>query len=286
MDATVEPPRTAVPAHVPLVLLVAILALSSAGVLVRSAEGAGPLAIAFWRTLAVALILLPAARPVSRRDAGLVFLSGACLAAHFATWFASLDLVSVMRSTVLVCLGPLWTGLLEWAFLGKRPSRWYWIGLGVALPGVALLAGTDVGPASLVGDLLATVGGILSAAYLVIGRSVRARVGIGTYASLVCAAAAAVLLPVALLSGTPLTGFPPTTWALLAALALGPQMLGHNGFNYALRYLPASTVSSVVLLEPVAATLLAAVFLHEVPGPLAGVGAALAVGGVLTSIRR
>ena len=44
---------------------VAVLAVSSAGVLVRSAEGADPLAIALWRTTIVATLLLPAARRVS-----------------------------------------------------------------------------------------------------------------------------------------------------------------------------------------------------------------------------
>lgn len=285
MDASAGE-RDAVPPQVPLVLLVAVLAVSSAGVLVRSADGADPIAIALWRTVISAAVLLPAIRPVSRRDGALIALAGVCLAAHFVTWFASLDRISVMRSTVLVCLGPLWTALLEWAFHGERPRRLYWVGLTVALPGVVLLAGTDAGPASLAGDALATAGGILAAVYLVLGRTVRARVGIGTYAPLVCVAAAAALLPVALVTSTPITGFPATTWAILLGLALGPQMLGHNGFNYALRYLRAATVSSVTLLEPVAATVLAMVFLGEIPGPLAILGGLLAVGGVFIAIRR
>lgn len=278
--------QVTVPPHVAVVLGVALLAVSSAGVLVRSAEGADPLAIALWRTTIVATLLLPAARPIGRRDAALVALAGACLAAHFVTWFASLALISVMRSTVLVCLGPLWTGLMEWALYRERPRRAFWVGLVVAVPGVALLAGTDGAPSSLVGDALATVGGMLSAAYLVVGRSVRARVGIGTYAPLVCVAAAASLLPVVVATGTPVVGFPAATWAAIVGLALGPQMFGHNGYNYALKYLSAATVSTVVLLEPVGATLLAAVFLGEVPGPLAILGGALAIGGVIISIRR
>jgi len=278
-DEKVVPPRVGV------VLFVALLAVSSAGVLVRSADGADPLAIALWRTTIVATLLLPAARPIGRRDAALVALAGVCLAAHFVTWFASLATISVMRSTVLVCLGPLWTGLMEWAFYRERPRRAYWVGLAVAVPGVALLAGTDGSPASLAGDGLATVGGMLSAAYLVIGRSVRARVGIGTYAPLVCVAAALSLLPIVVATGTSVVGFPAATWAAIVGLALGPQMLGHNGYNYALRYMSAATVSTVVLLEPVGATLLAAAFLGEVPGPLAVVGGTLAIGGVIISIR-
>jgi len=280
-------PAPAPPPHVVGVLAVAVLAISSAAVLVRAIGPAvHPLALAFWRTLGIAVLLAPAVRRVSRRDAARIALAGVCLAGHFATWFGSLQTLGVLRSTVLVCLGPLWTGFLEWTFLRRRPSAIFFVGLLLALPGIALLTGSDPGPDSLQGDALALLGGMLGAAYLVLGRSVRARVGIGTYASLVCAAAAAALAPAVVLAHVPLVGFAPRTWALIAALAVGPQLLGHNGFNYALRWLPAATVASVTILEPVGATVLAAIFLGERPGPLAILGGVLAVAGVYGATRR
>jgi len=263
-----------------VVLAVAVLAISSAAVIVRAIEGVHPLAIAFWRTLTVAVLLAPAARRIPTRDAALIGLSGACLAAHFTAWFASLEHITVMRSTVLVSLGPVWTGLLEWGVLRHRPRARFWGGLALAIPGVALLTGALPTAQALRGDGLALLGGVLAAMYFVIGRSVRQRVGIGTYACLVCAAAAAILLPAMVATGTPAVGFPTHTWVLLAALALGPQLLGHNGLNYALRYLPAGTVSSLTILEPVGATLLAALLLAEFPAPLAAVGAVVTVAGV------
>ncbi|MBW2258260.1 MAG: EamA family transporter [Deltaproteobacteria bacterium] len=268
------------PSHVVVVLIVAVLAISSSAVIVRAIEGVHPLAIAFWRTLAVAVLLAPAARRISVRDAALIGLSGACLAAHFTAWFASLQHITVMRSTVLVSLGPVWTGLLEWGVLGHRPRARFWGGLALAVPGVALLTGALPTMDALQGDVLALLGGVLVAGYFVIGRSVRRRVGIGTYACLVCAAAAAILLPVIAATGTPATGYHSHTWVLLAALAIGPQLLGHNGLNYALRYLRAGTVSSLTILEPVGATVLAALLLAEYPTPVAALGAAITVLGV------
>ena len=83
--------------------------------------------------------------------------------------------------------------------------------------------------------------------------------------------------------GLPLWPETTTTWGLLALLALGPQLLGHNGFNYALRYLPAAVTSAAMLLEPVGATLLAWLILGEQPSRLAARGLVVVVSGVLTA---
>jgi len=105
------------------VLFLAVLGMSTSGVLVRGAD-ATPLAVAAWRTLGAGALLLPAvlreARRVSARDHAWLLASGGMLAGHFWIWFASLDHTTILRSTLLVCLVPLWTGLLE-ALLFRRP---------------------------------------------------------------------------------------------------------------------------------------------------------------------
>jgi drug/metabolite transporter (DMT)-like permease len=269
------------PLHVWPVLAVAVLAVSAAAVIVGGLDHTPPLAIALWRTTFVAVLLAPWVRRVERRDLLLIGLAGLCLAAHFVTWFASLQQTTVLRSTVLVCLGPVWTGLAEWVLQGKPPRRRWWLGVLIAVPAAALMASDSDVDASLLGDALALLGGALGAAYFLIGRSVRQRVGIGTYGSLVCAAAAVALLPTGLAWGVPLVGFSPWVWVAFAALALGPQLLGHNGFNYALRFLPASVVTTATLLEPVGAGILAWIFLGQVPTPLAAVGGIGAIVGVV-----
>ncbi len=252
------------PPRVIAVLAVAIAAVSAAGVLVRLAPDAHPLALAFWRTAVVALVLAPAARRLPARDLVWIGLAGALLAFHFWAWFASLRLTTVMRSTVFVCLTPVWAGLGEAVLLRAAPRPRYWIGVTVALLGVGGLAGTG-GTADWRGDLLAIGGGLLSAGYLLIGRSVRPRVDIATYGSAVCGAAALTLLGLGLALGVPFLGHPTATWLAIAGMALGPQLIGHIGFNYAVRYVPAAIVGAVILLEPVGATALAALVLGERP---------------------
>jgi len=269
-----------VPVHVWLVLALAVAAVSSAAVIVSALPSVDPVALALGRTGIVALLLAPSIRRISRRDLVWTALAGACLAAHFAAWFASLHQTSVLRSTVLVCLGPIWLGLAEWILLRQPPRARYWLGLSLALPAVAALSYEGYEAGGLGGDLLAVLGGMLGAAYLFLGRTVRSRVGIGTYASLVCAFAAATLLPIAVWRGMEMFVLPAWAWAGILALALGPQLFGHNGFNYALRFLPASSVSVATLLEPVGATLLAWATLGQTPSPFSGLAGALVVIGV------
>lgn len=262
------------------VLVVALSAISSAAVLARLAEGVPPLAVAFWRTAAVALLLAPALRRVSTRDALLVLAAGVCLAGHFWSWFASLAHTSVMRSTVLVCLTPVWVGLIEGVVLRHAPTRGFWPGVGLALVGVGVMAGGGASAGSLTGDGLAILGGVLSATYLVLGRSARQAVPFSTYGSMVCGVAALTLLPLAWGLDVPLSGYPQQAWMALAAMALGPQLLGHVGLNFAVRYVKASTVAALILLEPVGATVLAALVLGETPAAAEVAGGVVVLLGV------
>lgn len=274
-------PHAAAPAHIWIVLAVAVVAISTAAVIVGGLPGTHPMAIAAWRTTFVAILLSPWIRLPRTSDLLKIGFAGMFLAIHFSTWFASLHLTTVLRSTVLVCLAPLWIGLAESIWTRRVPPLLWWVGMALAIPCAALLTSEPDQSATLAGDALALVGGLCGAAYFLLGRSVRARVGIGTYGSLVCAAAALCLLPACAVIGAPLIGFSPYAWLAILALALGPQLLGHNGFNYALRFLPASTVTAASLLEPLGAGLLAWWLLGQSLTPLAvaaGVGSVVGVG--------
>jgi drug/metabolite transporter (DMT)-like permease len=276
----------AIRTRVMIVLAFAVLAISSSAVLVRGME-MGAIAIAAWRTLGSAILLSPGIylgrSEIGRSQMGGILLAGAALALHFPLWFASLDYTPILRSTVLVALVPIWTGLLEWLFDAERPSTRFWVGVGLAIPGVAILSGAD-GWASgtLFGDALALAGGMAWAVYLLVGRRVRQTVQITTYMGLVCGVAALLLFPIAWFTG-PLTGFGTQTWMLLAAAILAPQLVGHQGSSYALRYLPASIVSAVLLLEPVGATILGALVYDEIPSAISILGGMMVVGGVVSA---
>ncbi len=270
--------------RVAIVLAVAIAAVSVAGTLVRLAPGASPVGLAFWRVLFAAVVTLPFARRMSRQDVMLTALGGLFLALHFWAWFASLGLTSVMRSTLLVCLTPIWAGVMEGVILRQAPAPRFWAGIAVAVSGVALMTG-GLGEGGWAGDALALLGGVLGAAYFTTGRLVRARVTIWTYAPYSCLATAAWLGIFAVGAGEPVLLAGPAWWVALG-LAAGPQLLGHAGFNYAVGRLPAAIVASVILLEPVAAAIVAALVLAEIPGPREIAGAVVTIVGVGVAARR
>lgn len=274
-----------VPMKALIVLLVAVTTISSAGVLVASNDGVDARVIAWWRMLGSFVILAPFCRQVQWRETWRMSLAGLFLAIHFATWFASLRYIPVMRSTLLVTIAPIWAGLIEWGVLRKPPARQFWLGLAVAIPGVGVMTDGFGASGQWLGDGLAVLGGISGAAYFVIGSDVRKRMAVMPYMWVVCGVATLALFPVVLASGAPLWGFELRECLLLVALVAGPQLIGHNGLNYVLKFLPASTVTAVTLLEPIGAAVLAFVFLTQIPSALEISGGLLVIAGLFVALR-
>ena len=129
-------------------LIIAVLAISAAAVLARLAPEVHPVAMAFWRTAAVAALLAPALRRPAPGDGPATLAAGVCLALHFWAWFASLQETSVLRSTVLVCLTPLWVGVAESVSRGALPSPRWLGGVLLALLGVGVMALGAADPSS------------------------------------------------------------------------------------------------------------------------------------------
>jgi drug/metabolite transporter (DMT)-like permease len=99
----------------------------------------------------------------------------------------------------------------------------------------------------------------------------------------VYAVAAVALLAMAVAAGENLA-LPLAALGFVTALALGPQLVGHTAFNYAVRHLPAPVVAVAILGEPLGSALLAWLLFDETvgAGQLAGFGVLLA--GILLSV--
>ena len=295
-----------------LVLTVGIFAISSGSILIRLAqdESVPSLVIAFWRLFLSVVMLLPFTL-VGRRDElgvmgrrkwGLAVLSGLLLGLHFATWTSSLAFTSITSSTVLVATAPLWVGLAAPFLLNEPLSRGLKQGIGLAIFGtivvsmgaivsiengriVVNLAGTAGGSQVLWGNLLALIGGVSVAGYMIIGRHLRPHLSLLSYTTVVYGMAAIFLLLINLLGGQNLIDYSIIAFALFLAMALIPQFLGHSSFNWALGFLPAAFVSLAALSEPVGATLLAMVLFQEFPGKLVIGGSILILTGVYLGSR-
>lgn len=291
MSPDVSPSQEQPSAKVWIGLVVALTAASASAILIRLAD-APPLAVAFWRNVIAVGLLLPAVlirREALPRGRSLWLGAGAgvFLALHFGLWITSLQHTSVAASVVLVCTQPVFVAVLGRVFLKERVSLLVVVGIIVAFGGSALIASADsTFESAAFGNALALFGSIAVAVYVLVGRSVRSGgVAILPYAIVVYGVAALVLLPACLIAGTPLLGYPSWTWFWIAAIAVGPQIMGHTVFNWALRYLKAAVLSGTILVEPVMATGLAWLILDEVPVGQTLLGGVVVLGGLGLLIR-
>lgn len=278
------------------VIGVGVLAVAFSAPLI-TAIAAPALAVAFWRnafgaiagapfTLATRRDELRSLLGPQRRTLYLAVVAGLALALHFGLWIPSLRLTSVTASTALATTTPLWTVVMT-RLLGQHVPRGVVLGVVVAVTGVLVVTGVDASGSAqaLQGDLLALGGGAAGAGYVVAGAEVRRTVGTATYTLVAYTTCAVVLLAVCLVSGTSLSGYSARTWVELALLTLTAQLLGHSLLNRALRSAGATTVALAILLEVPGASLVAWVWLGQVP-PLAVVpGAALVLAGIAVVIR-
>lgn len=268
---------------------------ASAALLIRfaQAEGIPSLLIAAARMALASLLMLPIAlrhadaiRRLTRRQLALMAVAGFWLAVHFSAFILSLEYTSVLVSQVLVMTSPLWVAVLEFVFLSSRPNRLTLGGMFLAIGGGVIIAAGSAGDAGLgenplLGALLAIFGASAIAIYLLIGRQIRPHLSLVPYVCLVYGWGGFFAAIFMLVSGTPATGHSTEGYFWVLMVALFPQMIGHNGMNYALRFFPATYVSIMVQLIVVLAALLAFFVLDEVPTWLQILGSTVLLGGVI-----
>jgi len=278
--------------RVVLLLVLSVTMVSSASILIRFSVSP-PLVIVFWRTLYGSIVM--ATLGLVRRDYtayrgqqmkrtwGWLVIIGIVLSLHFSTWFTSLFMTTVAASVVLVNASPIFTAILSTLVLGEALRRKSWIGVGVAVTGAILLAWNDlssVGAGALTGDLLALLSAFFLAIYFIGGRRFARGLPITVYTSVIYLVAAATTLPLCVALNLDVLVFEPSEILIFIALAIFPTALGHSVNNYLLTLVPAYVISSAVLGEPIGATLLAAVFLGEIPAPLTLVGFGVILVGI------
>ena len=283
-----------------LVLGIGVAIVSTASILIRyaQADGASSAMIAAGRLTIAALIMAPFAISragpellrIRRKDLLLCAASGLLLAVHFWTWIASLEYTSVANSTVLVTTNPVWVAILSAWLLHEKPAKAQLIGVGLTLVGTLLIfaaetshSGTSTAP--LLGNSLALTGALAASGYLLIGRGLRSNLSLLSYVWLTYSFAAVALIIAALAGGEKIQDVSFNSWLLIAALAIGPQLLGHTAWNWALRRLSATFVAVSILGEPIGSALLAWWLLNEGFVPLQLAGFVVLLLGILVAAR-
>jgi drug/metabolite transporter, DME family len=220
------------------------------------------------------------ARPSRFRTLALVTIGALGVLAYQPTFFLGTRLNGVAIGTI-VALGsaPMITGLLDWALRRRFPGLLWLTATLVATVGVTLLSGMTSGATDAGGNTISVLGIVSSlgagASYAVYTLASKALLDhgwspVGTMGG-VFGLAAAFSVPL-LLAGD--TSWLATPSGLAMALWLGvvTTTVAYLLFAWGLRRLPAATVSTLTLGEPLTATLLGILLLGERLPPVAIVG--------------
>ena len=281
-------------ARLPLAALFAgALGIAFSPIFVRLSE-LGPSATAFHRVfLALPILWLWMAaeahgtrRCPSRRELWWLVMAGVFFAADLGVWHWSIRFTSVANATLLANLAPVFVALAAWSLFDEHITPLFVGGLALAVVGVALMVGADVGGGErLLGDGLGILAAMFYAGYILTVSRLRAALTTMTIMAYSSAIAAIVLLPLALASGEGLIAATAFGWAMLVGIALVSQVAGQSLIAYALAHLPAPFSSVGLLVQPLAAALLAWVILAEPLGALQALGGAVAIAGIVLAHR-
>jgi len=194
-----------------------------------------------------------------------------------------LDRTSIFSASLLISTSPLFTILVLTA-LGERPPAAAWIGVAVAVAGVAIfLRDKQGGEHSLSGDLLCFMAAAAFGLYSVINRPLASSYPAATYTAWTLLLGSIPLV----LAGVPAAGrqdwgsLGPGSWLAIAYVVIFPVYIAYMLWNFGIARRGAAIATSFGLLVPIIAGTLSALIYDETFGPRKLLGAALVLGGLL-----
>ena len=194
-----------------------------------------------------------------------------------------METISAGTAGMLVGSGPIFTALIAAFVLKERLTGLGWVGLGIGFIGILFIAFGSAG-ASLTltnGALLVLVAAFASALFFVFQKPLLTH-----YSAIELTAyfTWAGTLPFLIFSPGLFTAIQSATLeAHLATLYVGvfPAAIAYVTWATALSLANASSVSSLIYLEPAVAIVVAWMWLHELPTPLSLIGGVIAIAGVM-----
>ena len=280
-------------------LLAGLTAFGFAPILVRYASDTSPLVLVVYRTVFAAAMLFPfwiwlrssEQRSGKGKERLWIALSGVCLGLHFTFWISSLYYTSVASASVLVTIHPIIMILVERLWFKRGFAKTTWIGVLLAFSGSVLLGISDsqieqdfADP--LFGNFLALTAAIIFVVYLLIGQKIRRKREWIDYVFPVYFYAAAACVLVAIVMGKNLLDISRIGIWAGAGLAFGPQILGHGSMNYAVKYVSPTLLSTLILVEPLLASVLAFFLFAELPPITSMLAMLIVLAGVGLTWRR
>lgn len=198
-----------------------------------------------------------------------ILIGAAGVIVYPLAFYSSMDQAGVaIGNVVSLGSGPVFAAIFEWLWERRGLSGRWLIATIIAIVGIALLstlghADQSGGNAIPVGVLLGLLAGI---SYALFTYASSRAIGAGHTGRGVTGAmfgtGALVLIPVLIVLGAPLVQSG-TAILLTTYLAIGPMFVAYILFGFGLTYIRSSSATTVTLIEPVVATILAVAIVGE-----------------------
>lgn len=261
--------------------VVGALAFGTLGIFGKLASGVGldSHGLLGWRFAIVAALLLPLSGRLDWAARGRLLAVGTLYTVATLAYFAALGRVSAGTTSLLLYCAPAFVVLLAWV-QGRVPRRTQLGAVALAGLGLALVIGlpgaADRDP---VGLLCGAAAGALYALYLV--ASERFLHGVSPIAATAHMALVAGVTFGGLAAGRGTLHVPTAldAWGVILGMALIPTIVAVPALYGAIARLGATRASLLGTLEPLFTVLLAALILHEQPGPAVVLGGGLILAG-------
>ncbi len=210
-------------------------------------------------------------------------------------FYSSMNLAGVaVGNVVSLGTGPVFAAIIEWVVERRRLTPLWTASTAVAIVGVGLLAlgghrdATSDGSSTAAGVILGLVAGFAYALYTYSSsRAIQSGQSSSSVMGGMFGIGAVALIPVVIVFGSPLAQSAQSV-GIAAYLAVGPMFVAYLLFGVGMRSLRSTTATTITLLEPVVATILAIAVVGERLDPLGWTGLILILGAVtvLATARR
>jgi drug/metabolite transporter (DMT)-like permease len=198
-------------------------------------------------------------QPMTKKEVGLLLVTGIAATASLLLWTWSLSETGVANVALLSNLNPIFVGLAGYFLFGQKFDRRFVIGLVLALAGAVAfeLSEAQFSADQIQGDALAFISAVFIATYLILIEKLQGRFSTSTIMMWRCSVTTIFLLP--LLPFIEDRLFPQTQngWLLIIFQALFCQVLGQGLLAYSLSKLSSGVVAITLLLEPIIASIFA-----------------------------
>ncbi|AOZ94379.1 DMT family transporter [Paenibacillus crassostreae] len=284
---SLEKPSSPIPIIIPL--LIGVIAVSFSSIFIKWSSAPASIQ-GMYRLLFTVILMLPFGvrrisefRRITPKNWLLLGLSGFFLALHFLLWMGSLKYTTVASSTIILALEPVFIWCGAYFLFKERISTIAKFGMFIAVVGAGLIGWGDIGISStnLYGDLLSFMGTIAVAIHMLIGQKLLSQVSPYVYNLSVFSVAVVVFAIYNISLGVSFINYAGREWGIFLLLAIVPTLFGHMLFNWLLQYISATRVSMSILGEPVGASILAFILLHEKLSIMQISGGVLAIAGMI-----